>query len=75
MGAYTYTSDSMGKIIPASRFCGVFDGQDLLFQPITSKQFSYDYSQYYLSLYLASNDIIRAIFHNITAFIYVSDEQ
>ena len=42
MGAYTYTSDSMGKIIPASRFCGVFDGQDLLFQPITSEQFSYD---------------------------------
>ena len=42
MGAYTYTSDSMGKIIPGSRFCGVFDGQDLLFQPITSEQFSYD---------------------------------
>ena len=40
MGAYTYTSDPLGEIIPASRFCGVLDGIDRLFQPITSKHIS-----------------------------------
>ena len=42
MGAYTYTSDAMGRMIPASRFCGVFDGKNYLFQPITSKHMTYN---------------------------------
>ena len=39
MGSFTYNGGINDKreIIPASRFCGVFDGQDLIFPGITSK--------------------------------------
>ena len=39
MGSFTYNGgiNDQREIIPASRFCGVFDGQDLIFPGITSK--------------------------------------
>ena len=39
MGSFTYNGGINDKreIIPASRFCGVFDGQNLIFPGITSK--------------------------------------
>ena len=36
LGSYTYDGGMSNKIIPASRFCGVFDGKDLIFTTITS---------------------------------------
>ena len=62
MGSFTYNGGINDKreIIPASRFCGVFDGQDLIFPGITSKD------KFFCQLILRKSRLINIVHNEIT---------